>query len=144
MTRRVLLDAVPLLGALVVSVLVTDAAGARGPELAAGSVNVDLNVAALVVALGTLITGVIAYLRLRSERPKIVQEVGKLAEDRLRGALESSWQEVDRCRARIATLEERDSRRAERESWLETRVDVLERALRAAGVEVPPVPPAPA
>ena len=65
-----------------------------------------------------------------------MQEVGAIAEERLRKALETSWEEVDRCRRELA-----DARA--RELWLEARVDGLEVVLRDAGIPVPPAPPAP-
>jgi hypothetical protein len=136
-----------LAGALVLSAILTDVAGAAAPGrtvISAGEINIDLDVAALVVAIGALITGLVAFGRLRSERPKIVQEVGEIAERRLRAALEASWSEVDRCRTHIAVLEAENDKRIVREQWLGKRVEVLEEALRERGWPIPPAPPEPA
>lgn len=74
------------------------AGGDQGAQLA--------NLAALVVALGTLAAGVVAYLRLRQDRPRVVEEVAGLAEARLREELRTAWDAVDRLREREAELEE--------------------------------------
>lgn len=135
--RRLLVDALMLAGALAASVLITDVAQADNAVTFAAGVNVDLNIAALTLAAGTLLAGIVAYLRLRTERPKIVAEVGKLneerdakLEERLRTALQSAWDNVDRCNDEIKGLRER-----ERE--LEDRVEILERVIRDAGLELP-------
>jgi predicted nuclease with TOPRIM domain len=139
MTRRLrrLLDLLGLVVALAAAALVSDVAQARaGVPLAAG-VNVDLNVASLIVAGSTALAGVLGYVRLRTERPKIVAEVGKLheerdklLEERLRTALQAAWDDVDRAHDEIGKL-----RKRERE--LEDRVADLERAMRDAGLELP-------
>lgn len=135
--RRTLLDVAHLLAAIAAAALVTDVAQARGVVPLGAGVNVDLNVASLVVACSTALAGVLGFLRLKSERPKIVAEVGKIneerdavLEERLRTALEAAWSDVDRCHAEISTLRSR-------ESELEDRVAKLERRLRDAGVELP-------
>jgi hypothetical protein len=133
--RRCLLDALGLAVALAASALLTDVAGAGADAGADAGFNVDLNVASFIVALSTAAAGVLGWLRLRTDRPKIVAEVGKLTQERdavlehrLRTALESAWADVDRCHADITKLRAR-----ERE--LEDRIGTLERALRDAGLE---------
>jgi chromosome segregation ATPase len=88
------------------------------------------NLAALVVAAGTATAGGVAWLRLRQDRPKVVEEVAGLAERRLREELRTAWDAVDRlreheavlmeeqetCRRRMVSLErERDAAVRERE-----------------------------
>lgn len=134
MRRRVATDAAVMLAAALVAALVTDVANATGPSVVVADFNVDLNVAAIATAAATLGLGAIAYVRLKAERPKIVAEIGEVTERRLKSALESAWEQVDRLEAELA-------RATRREEWLEQRVDELERALRAAGIPVPSIPP---
>ena len=78
MTRRSRRDAVRLAAVVPASAVLTEVANARGPELAAAAgVNIDLNVAALLVALGTFVTGVVAYLRLEERPPRSFKRWGK-------------------------------------------------------------------
>jgi hypothetical protein len=85
--------------------------------------NIELaNLTALVVAFGTAAAGLVAYFRLRQDRPKVVEEVAGLAEGRLREELRTAWEAVDRLRAR--------------EEELETRVDELERERDAQAVRI--------
>lgn len=116
------------LGTLALAIIGALAAGdtsAASPLfLGAGeSVSVNLDVAALVLAGGTLAAGVAAWKRLRLDRPKIVEEVAALHEGRLRAALDAAWAEADRlrqardryvadlgrCHDRIDVLERRES-----------------------------------
>lgn len=97
--------------------------------------------AAVVVSLGTLIAGLVAYVRLRQERPKIVQEIAGMSESRLREELNTAWEAVDRLRVRerelqaevgecTAKLLERDRTIADQAA----RITRLERIVRAAGL----------
>lgn len=103
--------------------------GQVAPTQDTGGGGLDLNVASLIVAFGTLVAGGVGYLRLRSERPKIVAEVAALNEDRLRDALDDAWKEAERLR------QARDRYRGEldtalrRIAALERREDELERRI---------------
>lgn len=108
---------------------------------AAGSGGGDLtNLAALIVALGTAAAGIVAYLRLRQDRPRVVAEIAGLAETRLRAELETAWNAVDRLRereeelerevadahTRILELEQEREQRDERIAKLERIVEALD------------------
>lgn len=101
------------------------------PSAAAGDLELA-NITALLVALGTLAAGVVAYMRLRSERPKVIAEMTKTARDDLRAEVETAWRAVDRLRIRERELEdrvddlERDNRRlVARCERLEVRLEEL-------------------
>lgn len=64
------------------------------------------NLVALVLSLGTAVAGVAAFLRLRLERPKVVEEVAGLAERRLRDELATAWDALDRERLRAREREQ--------------------------------------
>lgn len=146
MTRssRIAFHLLLLAGAFAAAAAITDVAQARGATPFGAGVNVDLNIASLIVATSTALAGALGYLRLRSERPKIVAEVGKineerdaLLEERLRTALRAAWDDVDRCNAEIGKLRSREAELQAHGDELERRVDELERRLRDAGVELP-------
>lgn len=71
---------------------------------AASSVNAA-NAAALIVAAGTFLAGAVAYLRLRQDRPKVVEEAAGIGEKRIRDELLTAWEAVDRLRHREDELE---------------------------------------
>jgi hypothetical protein len=99
--------------------------------------NLELaNIASLLVALGTLIAGVLAFVRLRVDRPKIVEEVAGLAESRIREELRTAWQAVDRLRQREIDLEGRvDELERERDTQV-TRILELERERDAQATRI--------
>lgn len=100
-----------------------------GAAPAAGGDAGVANVAALVVAGGTAIAGLVAWVRLRQDRPKVVAEVASLAETRLRDELATAWRAVDRLRdreveleAKVAECQAENRRQAERITELERRL----------------------
>lgn len=101
------------------------------------------NITALVVAGGTLIAGVIAYLRLRTDRPKVIAEVAGLAETRLREELRTAWESVDRARVHEEELEKDLNAAHVKIRALEGERDALsERVARLERiVSGPPIPP---
>lgn len=144
--RRAIADVVGLVVAILVSAGATALAQAPNGG-AGGGTSIDLNVATLVVALGTLGAGLVGWQRLRSERPKIVAEIAKLdeereknREERLQAALDAAWEEADRLRqardryrAELTDAHERLERLERRERELEDEVANLHRALRMQG-----------
>jgi hypothetical protein len=88
------------------------------------------NLVALMVALGTLAAGVVAYLRLRQDRPKVIAEIAGMSEKRLRDELNTAWAAVDRLRAREDEL-------ASRLAVAERRCDIFEQLLVEHGISIP-------
>jgi predicted nuclease with TOPRIM domain len=101
------------------------------------------NLAALVVAVGTLVAGSVAYLRLRADRPKVVAEVAGIAETNLREELKTAWAAVDRLRAREVELEGENAALEVRVKELEReKVDLCDRVERLERiVNGPPIKP---
>lgn len=103
--------------------------------------NVELaNLAALIVAVGTAAAGAVAYLRLRTERPKVVEEVAGLAEGRLRAELATAWEAVDRLRRREEELEARVEELERERDAQALRIVWLEQCLRDNGLTPGPGP----
>lgn len=100
------------------------------------------NIVALVVACGTLAAGVVAYLRLRADRPKVVAEIAGIAETNLREELKVSWEAVKNLRIREGELEGEVSRLETRCKALEGERDALsERVAKLERiVNGPPIP----
>lgn len=114
------------MGRLLVIIGVIPAAAAGDLELA--------NVTALLVALGTLAAGIVAYLRLRSERPKVIAEMTKTARDDLRAEVETAWRAVDRLRLRERELEDRVDELERANERQARRIVELELIVREAGL----------
>lgn len=103
----------------------------------AGGSGLDLNVASLLVAVAALVTGAVGYLRLRTERPKIVAEVASLDEERrrsnearLQAALDAAWEEAERLRQARDRLRSELEGALSRIAELERREDELEARIR--------------
>lgn len=85
-------------GTLLLAGLLVAAAGK------ATGIKIDLDVAAILVAVAGILTGVVGYRRLRVDRTKIVAEVADLSQQRLERALKASWEANDRLEADVAEL----------------------------------------
>lgn len=96
--------------------------------------------AALFVAIGTAVAGVVHALRLRQDRPKVIEEVAALHEGRLADALRAAWDEAERlrqvaagyrdelvhCHTRIVELERREGDLEQRLGVALERITALE------------------
>lgn len=78
-----------------------------GAASKATGIKIDLDVAAILVAVAGILTGIVGYRRLKVDRTKIVAEVSDIQQAKLERALRAAWEQSDRLEEDVRELGER-------------------------------------
>lgn len=101
-----------------------------------GATKVSLDLAALLVALGAIGTGLYNFWKVRQSRPLVGSEIEDRAVARMRTAMDAYAEDNKRLRAEVAQLEAREKELVLEVRACRGRIDFLVSKMRQAGVPV--------